>query len=234
MYFMTLTFIFFVGSICGWILEYIFRNYIKREHQNKKVNPGFCKGPYLPIYGFGFSILYLLTRFWDIHPVFLFIIMGISLTLLEYLVGIILLKGMNTRLWDYQNEWKNMQGIICPKYSFAWFMMSFFYYYFIHPILTIMIDLFLQHPTFLFIVGMFYGILLMDVIQSSELLYYVKKYALEHKVIIQFEKIKSNMLERYHTQPKKFIFFHSFDIGKNLIDSIQELKEEFERLKKKE
>ena len=57
--FLTLAYLFFIGSVLGWVIELLFRNIV---HHNKKwVNPGFCTGPYLPIYGFGLCTLYLLA-----------------------------------------------------------------------------------------------------------------------------------------------------------------------------
>ena len=57
--FLTLAFLFFVGSLLGWVLELLFRNIVNRR--DKWINPGFCTGPYLPIYGFGLCTLYLLA-----------------------------------------------------------------------------------------------------------------------------------------------------------------------------
>ena len=58
--FLTLACLFFIGSVTGWVIELLFRNIV---HHNKKwVNPGFCTGPYLPIYGFGLCTLYLLAN----------------------------------------------------------------------------------------------------------------------------------------------------------------------------
>ena len=42
---LTLAFLFFIGSVLGWVLELLFRNLTHR--QEKLVNPGFCTGPYL-------------------------------------------------------------------------------------------------------------------------------------------------------------------------------------------
>lgn len=56
---LTLAYLFFIGSILGWVLELLFRNL---THPHKTwINPGFCTGPYLPIYGFGLCVLYLLA-----------------------------------------------------------------------------------------------------------------------------------------------------------------------------
>ena len=87
--FLTLACLFFIGSVAGWVIELLFRNIV---HHNKKwVNPGFCTGPYLPIYGFGLCVLYLLASLekfslisdplWN--KVVLFIAMAIGMTLVE-------------------------------------------------------------------------------------------------------------------------------------------------------
>ena len=53
-----LAFLFFVGSLTGWVLELFYRRFVS---QKKWVNPGFLSGPYLPIYGFGLVLLYLIA-----------------------------------------------------------------------------------------------------------------------------------------------------------------------------
>ena len=63
--FLTLACLFFIGSVTGWVIELLFRNIV---HHNKKwVNPGFCTGPYLPIYGFGLCTLFLLASLENLH-----------------------------------------------------------------------------------------------------------------------------------------------------------------------
>lgn len=47
--FLTLAFLFFIGSIIGWLMELVFRKIIS---SGKWINPGFLVGPYLPLYGF--------------------------------------------------------------------------------------------------------------------------------------------------------------------------------------
>ena len=52
--FLTVVFLFFIGSMYGWIQEVIFRRIVHK----KWINPGFLTGPCLPIYGFGLLVLY--------------------------------------------------------------------------------------------------------------------------------------------------------------------------------
>src|SRR5699024_3312131 len=135
----TLAYLFFIGSVVGWLLELLYRN-LKRTKQ-KIVNPGFCTGPYLPIYGFGLCVLYLLASlenysiitnpFWN--KAVLFIAMAVCMTVIEYVAGILCLKILKVRLWDYSHLWGNIQGIICPAFSAAWALLGAIYYFFIHP-----------------------------------------------------------------------------------------------------
>lgn len=72
--FLTLAFLFFVGSVAGWVLELFFRRFLSDANPERKwINPGFCTGPYLPLYGVGLCVLYLivsLERFSPIQSVF--------------------------------------------------------------------------------------------------------------------------------------------------------------------
>lgn len=38
----------------------------------------------------------------------MFIIMAAAMTLVEYIAGIIFVKGMHIKLWDYSNEKENI------------------------------------------------------------------------------------------------------------------------------
>lgn len=113
---LALAFLFFIGSCFGWVLELLYRNL---THRHKKwINPGFCTGPYLPIYGFGLCTLFLLASMEDLHliadPVWnrvaLFLAMAVAMTLIEYIAGLACLKYLKVRLWDYSNLWGNIQG----------------------------------------------------------------------------------------------------------------------------
>lgn len=60
--FLTLAFLFAMGSMAGWVLEVFFRRFFSTANPERKwINPGFCTGPCLPIYGSGLCILYLIS-----------------------------------------------------------------------------------------------------------------------------------------------------------------------------
>ena len=60
--FLTLAYLFFIGAVLGWILEVFFRKFFSSSNpEHRWINPGFCVGPYIPLYGCGLCILFLLA-----------------------------------------------------------------------------------------------------------------------------------------------------------------------------
>lgn len=100
--FLTLAFLFFIGSVLGWVLELFFRRFISSANPERKwINPGFCTGPWLPLYGSGLCILFLIANLesmtfitdhvWERAA--LFAAMAVCITAIEYISGILSLKG---------------------------------------------------------------------------------------------------------------------------------------------
>ena len=174
--FLTLTFLFFLGSVLGWVLELFFRRFLSRNNPERKwINPGFCTGPYLSLYGTGLCLLYLIVSlgeepllpvpFWN--RVLLILLMTFAMTVIEYLAGNLLLNFFHIRLWDYSNEWGNIQGIICPKFSLIWAILGVIYHSLIHPrILTLLLWL-SDNLSFSFFIGVFFGVWILDTVHSA-------------------------------------------------------------------
>lgn len=60
--FLTIAFLFFIGSMAGWVIEVVFRRFFSSANPERKwINPGFLSGPYLPLYGFSLCVLFLLS-----------------------------------------------------------------------------------------------------------------------------------------------------------------------------
>ena len=132
-------FLFFLGSIIGWLLEFFFNRFNKKSNpEGRFINPGFLSGPYLPIYGFGVVTLYtighLLKGIAFSNPFLeigvLFIVSSLLMTLLELLGGLFFIHVMHIKLWDYSDVPFNYKGIICLKFSILWGVGSLFYLYF--------------------------------------------------------------------------------------------------------
>lgn len=233
--FLTLAYLFFIGSVLGWILELLYRNLT--QSQEKLVNPGFCTGPYLPIYGFGLCALYLLASleyhkflaspFWNRAA--LFIVMAICMTLIEYVAGVFCLKYFKVRLWDYSDEWGNINGIVCPKFSAAWSIFSAIYYFLIHPNILKGLNWLSHNLEFSFVIGMFFGIFMIDVAHSSNLIVRMKKYAEDNQVVIKFEKLKYHIRIAHSKSARKYHFFRPFQGDRSISAALKEIHESFEQ-----
>lgn len=236
---LTLAYLFFIGSVLGWVLELLFRNLTQR---NKKwVNPGFCTGPYLPIYGFGLCVLYLLASleqcslianpFWN--KVVLFAAMAIGMTLIEYVAGIFCLKYLKVRLWDYSDFWGNIQGIICPLFSLFWAVLGAVYYFLIHPYILDALNWLSRNLAFSFFIGMFFGIFIIDVAHSGQLVVKLKKFAEEHRVVLTYEGIKDHIKNAQQKASAKYHFFSPFRSEHPLGEHLKEIVDTLEKQRKK-
>ena len=237
---LTLAFLFFSGSVLGWVLELLFRNLT--QHPDKLVNPGFCAGPYLPIYGFGLCALYLLAsleKFSLIHNPFwnkmlLFFAMAVGMTLIEYVAGVFCLKFLKVRLWDYSGLWGNVQGIICPLFSFFWAVLGAMYYFLIHPYILEGLDWLSNNLAFSFFIGMFYGVFSIDVIHSAQLVVKLKKYAEDNDVIVRYEALKAHIRQRREERALKYHFFRPFRTELPLTQHLRDMQETWEsRIRRK-
>lgn len=237
-----LAFLFFIGSVLGWLLELVFRRFFSSENKEHKwINPGFCTGPYLPIYGFGLCVLFLIALLEQysvfenpiLNKCFLFLIMSACMTLIEYIAGIMLLKMNNLRLWDYRNEWGNIQGVICPKFSFFWAVLGAFYYFLVHPRIIGALIWLSENLAFSFVIGLFFGVFAVDLCLSTQLISKLKKYAKENEIIIKCENLKSSIRARHNETKEKYHFFRPFRSDKPLAEHLKELKETFETKKNK-
>ena len=240
--FLTLAFLFFIGSVSGWVMELLFRRFISSANPERKwINPGFCTGPYLPLYGCGLCLLYLIARLEEFHfirdpfwnKLLLFALMAVCMTVVEYIAGIISLKTAKVRLWDYTNEWGNIQGIICPKFSLIWALLGAVYYFLLHPRILAALGWLSDNLAFSFVIGMFFGIFIVDAVNSAQLAAKLKKYAEENNVIVRYEAIKTNIRRRYDETKQKYHFFHPFRTEIPLEEHLKEWKEAFEQRKRK-
>ena len=233
--FLTLAFLFFVGSIAGWVLELVYRYVVHRG--GKWINPGFCTGPYVPLYGFGLCTLFLLAMlekfnfiadpFWN--QIGLFAAMAVSMTVIEYIAGILCLKVLKVRLWDYSDQWGNIQGIICPLFSFFWAVLGAVYYFLIHPHILEALAWLSNNLAFSFFIGLFFGVFLLDVAHSAQLMARLRKFAAENDVVVKYESIKAHI----RNSQKKYSFFRPFRSDRALNEHLKEMYLSIEKYRKK-
>ena len=233
--FLTLAYLFFIGSTLGWVLELLYRNLTHKPE--KLVNPGFCTGPWLPIYGFGLCVLFLLAMldrypltgnpFWN--KVLLFLAMAVCMTLIEYLAGLFCLKFLKVRLWDYSDLWGNVQGIICPAFSLAWAVLGAVYYFLIHPYILDGLRWLSQNLAFSFFIGMFFGVFFVDVAHSANLVVKLKAFAEDNDVIVRYEQLKTHIRAAREKSHATYHFFRPFRSERPLAEHLKEMQETFEQ-----
>jgi len=113
-----LLFVFACGSVAGWILEFVYRGLYLRD---VTIDFGLMRGPYLPIYGFGATVLYLLllvkASVWWRALIFV-----AAATALEFVTGAFFCLTLKLKLWDYSSFALNYYGIVSVAASFFWFL----------------------------------------------------------------------------------------------------------------
>lgn len=213
-----IAFLFYCGAIMGWCIEFIFRNLFSHKGPRGKyfINPGLCKGPWLPIYGVGVAVMFIIT--WKVSTKLTFdspighvvVILSIAviMVLIELIGGLFLLKVLNLRLWDYRNQKGNFMGVICPKFTLVWAGAGAAYYLFLHKSLIDDVIWLSENLAFSFVVGLFWGVFIIDLITSSRYAAAMKKYGDDHDVIIKYEELKALLVQKekeYNGKQTSFI-----------------------------
>lgn len=235
-FFLCLAYLFFIGSTFGWVLELFFRKFFSGTNpEHKWINPGFCVGPYVPLYGFGLCILYLLALLgerWNVHTtggrIALFAAMALSMTVIEYIAGIVSLKFLHVRLWDYSRRWGNIQGLVCPLFSFFWAVISAVYYFCVHPYILGALRWLSENLAFSFVIGFFFGVFTIDMVYSAHLVSKLQQFADEHDVVIRVERLKLQVQKRQEELRERKNFLFPLRTARPLPELLKEARESWE------
>ena len=200
-FFLKLAFLFCIGSLLGWCIEVLFRRFFSAK---KWINPGFLVGPYLPLYGFSLCTLYLLAMLEEFIPIsfpvlrklVLFAVMSLCVTAIEYVAGLIFIKRLKIKLWDYSDCWGNVDGVICPLFTFFWALLSAAYYFLIHPHILGALEWLAQNLAFSFFIGVFYGVFAIDLVHSTRFLAVIRRFADDKKIVVRYEELKEHISEK--------------------------------------
>ncbi len=184
----------------GWAIELFFRRFVS---QKKWMNPGFLTGPYLPIYGFGVTVLYGVSNMplgitipvWDI--IVRVVIIGVGMTLIEFIAGLIFIKGCKIKLWDYSNRKGNIMGIICPSFSLIWLVVGSLYYFLLNPVLVDGISWISENLIYTYFVGAVVGAMIVDFAYSIHLATKLKQY--KELSNLRFEEFKKELKRRINS-----------------------------------
>lgn len=101
--------LFFLAAFTGWLWE--MGIYLVTEHA--LINRGTFYGPYLPIYGVGGILLWLLLQRFHERKLLTLFLSAVVCSALEYGTGAFLEWKWGMRWWDYSGHFMNLNGHIC-------------------------------------------------------------------------------------------------------------------------
>lgn len=223
--FITLCLLFIVGGTCGWAIELFFRRFVHK----KWVNPGFLAGPCLPLYGTGVVFLYIIcsldysfiaNEVW--RAVFVIALITVVMTLVEYVTGLIFIVGLKVKLWDYSKRPGNIQGIICPLFTFFWGVIGAAYCLFVHPLLMKAVAWINLNEIYSFFIGMYYGILVIDIFYSFNVVNKIRAWAKEKNVTVKLEEFRLSVKLKAEQIKQKTNFLLSFKTKNSLSEELDE------------
>lgn len=235
-----LLYIFFMGSVFGWLLETVYRRFYRHNKTRRWINPGFLIGPCLPIYGFGVCALFLLAdieRFIHINndvlsKIFVLILMSLAMTFLELIAGLIFIQGMKVKLWDYSNKKFNFKGVICLEFSVYWLLLAAVYYLFIHKYVVSFTDMLLSKPVYMFPLGIVTGVFMVDFGYSIQIVAKIKQFATEHEMLVKYEELKSNIRKYSEEHREKYMFMFAFNSKRSLSEHLVHYSQTHPKFKK--
>ena len=216
-----LAFIFIFGCVGGWIIEFFYRHFFPSIGQTKKwVNPGFLRGPYLPLYGTGLCVLHVMSfiTFPGMDPegwgtkILVLLIMVATMTVIELITGYIFIIRLNMRLWDYTDNRFNFHGIICPLYTFFWGIICAIYYFIVHKPMLKVLDVVTNLPGYIFAIAAFFTVFVIDFLHAIKFLKLVKTLAKEYNVVVLFTAFRGKINEVRKSAKEEDHFFRPFEL----------------------
>jgi len=138
--FIDIILLFAIYSFMGWVIETVFAS----TKAKRFVNRGFLSGPFCPIYGYGAIIIIqsvlVVNNVLEMSSLaYKIVCVGIAIglaSMLEYFTGALSENIFKLKLWDYGNEFLNIKGRICLKYSMIWGIMAYVLIEIIYPVLS--------------------------------------------------------------------------------------------------
>lgn len=83
-------------------------------------NRGFMRGPVLPIYGSGATMMLVVSAPFQDSVVLTYVAGCLGATVLEYVTGVMMEKLFKIRYWDYSGHRFNFQGHVCLATTLSW------------------------------------------------------------------------------------------------------------------
>ena len=215
-----LPFLFGVGGTVYYLMEIIWRGY---SHWSMFALSGVC-----------FIIIDLLNQAWkNIRSLILLIILSaLIITALEFVTGLIVNLWLGLGVWDYSKMPGNLHGIICPQFSLIWAAVAAVYDLFVHPYILDALHWLSQNLAVSFFIGLFFGVFLIDVAHSAQIVARLKKFAEDNHVEVRYEALKADIRRRAKARAAKYNFFRPFRSDLPLSEHLKAMYESLEERRK--
>jgi uncharacterized membrane protein len=109
-------FFFYLYCFFGWCFE---SAYVSLK-SHKPVNRGFMRGPFLPLYGSGATMMLVVSAPVQNSLVLTYLAGCVGATALEYVTGVTMEALFKVRYWDYSDKPFNYKGHICLGSTLTW------------------------------------------------------------------------------------------------------------------
>ena len=86
-----------------------------------------------------------------------------------------------------------------------------------------------QNLAFSFVIGLFFGVFIIDVTHSVQLIAKLRQFAEENDVVVKYETIKANIRSHYESTAQKYHFFRPFHSDRPLSEHLKDMLNSFEK-----
>ena len=148
--FTKLVLLFFLGGLFGGLIEIGYQIVTRGDF----VLGGFLYGPFRPMYGFGFLIMYLIGKKVNKNPLVVFLVSFITCSIFEYATSYILEVIFNIKWWNYKDFYLNIDGRICFVVSLFWGLLGLLFIKMIFPLFDKLHDKLNKKVMYGFIISM--------------------------------------------------------------------------------
>lgn len=113
---------FYIYCFLGWCFESGWVSF----RTGHLVNRGFMRAPFLPLYGSGAIMMYVVSRPFQDNIVLTYLAGCVGATILEYVTGATMERMFKIKYWDYSNQRFQYKGHICLSSTIAWGFLTIF------------------------------------------------------------------------------------------------------------
>ena len=119
---------------------------------------------------------------------------------------------------------RNRNSIMCDLFEAV---LGAIYYLLIHPHVLSALDWLSRNLAFSFFIGFFYGVFLIDIVYSFNLIVKIRKLAAEYEIVVKIDELKQHLLEEAELRKEKSHFFLAMKNARPLREVFEDSLEKY-------